>query len=71
MVNNKEENMKKHNATNMKYDSAETSDISVSIGKIEKHAQITAKDTGWSEEEKERMKKYGYDGLDMVRAWYS
>lgn len=34
-------------------------------------AQITVKDTGWSEEEKERMKQYGYDGLDMVRAWYS
>lgn len=34
-------------------------------------AQITVVDTGWSEEEKERMKAFGYDGLDMVRAWYS
>lgn len=34
-------------------------------------AQITVKDTGWSEEEKERMTAFGYDSLDMVRAWYS
>ena len=33
--------------------------------------QITVRDTGWSEEEKERMKTFGYDSLDMVRAWYS
>ena len=63
--------MKKHNVASTKYDSAGTSDISVSIGKIEKNTQTTAKDTGWSEAEKERMGKYGYDGLDMVRAWYS
>lgn len=53
------------------YDSAETSNIAVSIGEIPKNAQITVKDTGWSQEEKERMKAFGYDGLDMVRAWYS
>ena len=63
--------MQKHSEASTKYDPAGTSDISVSIGKIEKNAQITATNTGWSEEEKERMKKYGYDGLDMVRAWYS
>lgn len=34
-------------------------------------AQIIVKNTGWSEEEKERMKAFGYDSLDMVRAWYS
>ena len=34
-------------------------------------AQITVNDTGWSEEEKERMKAFGYDGLDLVRAWCS
>ena len=45
--------------------------IPVSIGEIPEDAQITANDTGWSEEEKERMKNLGYDGLDMVRAWYS
>lgn len=35
------------------------------------NTQITVNDTGWSEEEKERMKTCGYDSLDMVRAWYS
>ena len=34
-------------------------------------AQIIVRNTGWSEEEKERMKTFGYDSLDMVRAWYS
>ena len=63
--------MQKHNIASMKYDSTETSDISVSTGKIEKHTQITVKDTEWSEEEKERMRAFGYDSLDMVRAWYS
>ena len=63
--------MQTDNAASTKYDSARTSDTSVSIGKIEKNAQITATNTGWSEEEKERMEKYGYDSLDMVRAWYS
>ena len=38
---------------------------------IEENTQITVKDTGWSEEEKERMIAYGYDSLDLVRAWYS
>jgi len=49
----------------------ETNEIPVSIGEIPEDAQITVNDTGWSEEEKERMKNLGYDGLDMVRAWYS
>ena len=55
----------------IEYDSAETNELSVFIGKMEENAQITANDTGWSAEEKERMKAFGYDGLDMVRAWYS
>ena len=55
----------------IEYDSAETNELTVSIGEIPENAQITVKDTGWSEEEKERMKQFGYDGLDMVRAWYS
>ena len=55
----------------IEYDSAETNEISISIGKIKENTQITLKDTGWTEEEKERMKQFGYDGLDMVRAWYS
>lgn len=49
----------------------EVSSHAVSIGKVEKNSQVTTTDTGWSEEEKERMKVYGYDSLDMVRAWYS
>lgn len=38
---------------------------------IPEDSQISTRDTGWSEEEKERMKTFGYDSLDMVRAWYS
>ncbi len=53
------------------YDFAETNEISISIGKIKENTQITLKDTGWTEEEKERMKQFGYDGLDMIREWYS
>ena len=63
--------MSDHQLDTREYDSAEANEISVSIGKIEDHTQITVKDTGWSEEEKERMKQFGYDGLDIVRAWYS
>jgi len=55
----------------MQYDSAETNEIAVSIGEISEDAQVTVTDSGWSEEEKERMRAFGYDGLDMVRAWYS
>ena len=55
----------------LEYDFAETNELAVSIGEIPENSQITVKDTGWSDEEKERMKAYGYDGLDMVRAWYS
>ena len=64
-------NMSERQLNTREYDSAETNEISVSIGKIEENTQITVKDTGWSEEEKERMRQFGYDGLDMVRAWYS
>ena len=53
------------------YNFSETNELTVSMGKIEENTQITVKDTGWSEEEKEHMKQFGYDGLDMVRAWYS
>jgi len=63
--------MSKHNAEKVKHESAEPYDIYVSAGKIKKNAQLTAKDTGWSEVEKERMSKFGYDGVDMVREWYS
>ena len=63
--------MPKLNADKMNYGSAETNDIHVSIGKIKKNTQITTKDTGWSEAEKERMGKFGYDGVDMIKEWYS
>lgn len=63
--------MMKNQCDKTKYDPVETNNISVSIGKIEENTQVTTKDTGWTEEEKERMKQFGYDGLDMVRAWYS
>ncbi|WP_302737935.1 hypothetical protein [uncultured Desulfovibrio sp.] len=62
--------MPKQNIEKVKPDSAETKEIAASIGEIPEDAQITVKDTGWSEEEKERMRNFGYDGLDMVKAWY-
>lgn len=63
--------MSEYQLDTREYDSTETNEISVSIGKMEETTQITVKDTGWREEEKERMKAFGYDSLDMVRAWYS
>lgn len=63
--------MPEHQFVSMEYDAAETNEIAAFIGKIPEDAQITVKDTGWSEEEKKRMRNFGYDGLDMVRAWYS
>lgn len=32
---------------------------------------MTSNDTGWSEEEKERMRQAGYDDMDIIREWYS
>ena len=52
-------------------DSAETKEHCITIGKLPKDAQLTTKDSGWSEEEKERMRQAGYDGVDIIRAWYS
>ena len=46
-------------------------DVRISIGKIEEESQITTNDTGWTEEEKDRMRQAGYDDMDMIRAWYS
>ncbi len=37
----------------------------------EEDAQISTANTGWSEEEMERMRAMGYDGMDIIRAWYS
>ena len=63
--------MSEHQFDTIEYDSTGTNEIAVSIGEIQEDTQVTAKDTGWSEEEKKRMRTFGYDGLDMVRAWYS
>lgn len=41
------------------------------IGKIPDDEQITVADTGWSEADKEHMRRAGYDDMDMIRAWYS
>lgn len=63
--------MLEHHTDEMNFSPVEAKDIPISIGKIEENAQITVNDTGWTEEERERMKIYGYDDLDMVKAWYS
>lgn len=63
--------MPKNHDDTMSYSLAEADSISASIGTVKENTQVTAKDTGWTEEKKERMKKFGYDGLDMIRAWYS
>ena len=31
--------------------------------------QLTAVDTGWTEEERKAMRQHGYDSMDMLRAW--
>ena len=55
----------------MKEDAMTERDVCIVIGKIEDETQVTSSDTGWSEEEKERMRQYGYDDMDIIRAWYS
>lgn len=42
----------------------------VLIGELPEDRQVTTKDTGWSEKEKERMRQTGYDGVDILNAWY-
>lgn len=49
-------------------DSTEARKLSIAIGKLPEDAQVTIQDTGWSEEEKGRMRQAGYDSLDMVKA---
>lgn len=60
-----------HHAENIQAESTEAHATTVFIGRVEENAQTTVKDTGWTEEDKERMKQFGYDSLDIVRAWYS
>ena len=49
----------------MNEDTMNDRDICVSIGKIEEESQITTRDTGWSEEEKEHMRQ-GYTLRDLL-----
>lgn len=60
-----------HHAETIQAESTEAHATTVFIGRVEENSQTTVKDTGWTEEDKERMKQFGYDSLDMVRAWYS
>ena len=55
----------------MKEDAMTERDVCIVIGKIEDETQVTSNDTGWSEEEKERMRQSVYDDMDIIRAWYS
>ncbi|RRD72419.1 hypothetical protein EII23_00715 [Desulfovibrio sp. OH1186_COT-070] len=41
------------------------------LGSLSEETQVTIRDTGWSEEDQERMRLAGFDGVDMVMAWYS
>ena len=62
--------MSEHQLDTKDYVFAEAEDVSMR-GMEENYPQTTIGDTGWSKEEKERMKALGYDGLDMIRAWHS
>ncbi len=55
----------------MTEDTMSDRDVCISLGKIEGETQVTSNDTGWSEKEKDRMRQYGYDDMDIIRAWYS
>ena len=48
------------------YAPAETSAL-----ETEGFSQLTIADTGWTDEERNNMRKHGYDGMDMLRAWLS
>lgn len=63
--------MSTYHVDTVENDSAETKEHCIIIGKLPKNAQLTIRDTGWSEEEKERMRQASYDGVDIIRAWYS
>ncbi len=45
--------------------------INIVVGKLPAQAQVREKDTGWSEAQREQMRNQGYDGIDMINAWYS
>ena len=46
------------------YAPAESADITT-----EGFPQVTSADTGWTDEERNNMRKHGYDGMDMLREW--
>ena len=37
----------------------------------EGYPQLTTATTGWTDEERNTMHQYGYDSMDMLRAWES
>ncbi len=38
-------------------------------GATEGYPQLTAADTGWTDEERNAMQERGYDCMDMLKAW--
>ena len=62
--------MPKRDTNTIQFDHQKMHHMDITTGKIKKNVQITIRDTGWSEDEKERMRKSGYDTVDMIRAWY-
>ena len=58
-------------ATQATPETTDVTDVTIAIGKIPQDAQVTLADTGWSAADKERMRTHGYDGIDMLEAWYS
>lgn len=55
----------------MKENAMTERNVCIVIGKTEDETQVTENDTGWSEEDKDRMRQYGYDDMDIIRVWYS
>ena len=47
------------------YAPAESADVAT-----EGYPQLTTADTGWTDEERNAMSQQGYDGMDMLRAWF-
>ena len=45
--------------------------VNIAVGKLSAQTQVREKDTGWSEAQREQMRNQGYDGIDMVNAWYN
>lgn len=62
--------MSEHQLDTRDYAFAEAENVSIRDIE-ENYPQTTISDTGWSNEEIERMKALGYDSLDMIREWHS